>query len=72
MAKGEYLQFLDSDDWLTPNATEIFMRTVTEQDCDMVIADFYRVIEERVSQKGDIDKVVTHHEEADRERGSVK
>lgn len=56
IARGEYLQFLDSDDWITPNATEIFMRTVTEQDCDMVIADFYRVIGERVSQKGDIDR----------------
>lgn len=56
MAKGEYLQFLDSDDWITPDATGIFMRTVREQDCDMVIADFYRVIGERVSQKGDIDR----------------
>ena len=56
MAKGEYLQFLDSDDWITPTATEIFVRTVTEQKCDMVIADFYRVIGERVSQKGDIEK----------------
>lgn len=56
IAKGEYLQFLDSDDWLTLNATEIFMRTVTEYSCDMVIADFYRVVGERVSQKGDIDK----------------
>lgn len=56
MAEGEYLQFLDSDDWLAPNATEIFMHTATEQKCDMVIADFYRVIGERVSQKGDIDR----------------
>ena len=56
MAKGEYLQFMDSDDWLTPNATESFVRVVTEHPCDMVIADFYRVVGERVSQKGDIEK----------------
>lgn len=56
MARGEYLQFLDSDDWITPGATEIFIRTVTEQKCDMVIADFYRVIGDRVSQKGDIER----------------
>lgn len=56
MAAGEYLQFMDSDDWLTPNATESFMRAVTEHPCDMVIADFYRVVGERVSQKGDIEK----------------
>lgn len=56
MAEGEYLQFLDSDDWIPPHATESFVRTVTEHPCDMVIADFYRVVGERVSQKGDIDR----------------
>lgn len=56
MARGEYLQFVDSDDWITPDATEFFMRTMTERACDMVIADFYRVIGDRVAQKGDIEK----------------
>ena len=56
MARGEYLQFIDSDDWITPDATEFFMRTMTEYKCDMVIADFYRVIGDRVAQKGDIEK----------------
>lgn len=55
MAKGEYLQFVDSDDWLTPEATGAFVRAVGESGCDMVIADFYRVIGERVSQKGNIE-----------------
>lgn len=56
MAEGKYLQFVDSDDWLAPDATGFFIRTVTEHPCDMVIADFYRVIGERVAQKGDIEK----------------
>lgn len=56
MAQGEYLQFLDSDDWLTPDSTELLVRTVTDHPCDMVIADFYRVVGERVSQKGNIEK----------------
>lgn len=56
MARGEYLQFLDSDDWITPEATGLFVRTATETQCDMVIADFYRVIGERVSQKGAIEE----------------
>lgn len=55
-AKGEYLQFLDSDDWITPDATKLLVRTAAETGCDMVIADFYRVVGERVSQKGDIDR----------------
>ena len=56
MARGEYLQFLDSDDWLVPDAAELFVRTAEDHSCDMVIADFYRVIGERVAQKGDIDR----------------
>ncbi|MBO5293242.1 MAG: glycosyltransferase [Lachnospiraceae bacterium] len=55
-AKGEYLQFLDSDDWISPDATGLFVRTAMEQQCDMVIADFYRVKGERVSQKGAIEE----------------
>lgn len=56
MAKGEYLQFLDGDDWISPDATGLFVRTITEYQCDMVIADFYRVIGERVSPKGAIEE----------------
>ena len=56
LARGEYLQFLDSDDWITPDATALFVRTATEQQCDMVISQFYRVIGEHVSQKGAIDE----------------
>lgn len=56
MAKGEYIQFLDSDDWITPDATASFVRAATEQACDLVIADFYRVVNERVSQKGAIEE----------------
>lgn len=56
MAKGTYLQFLDSDDWITPEATGFFVRAAEERQCDMVIADFYRVIGERVAQKGDIEE----------------
>lgn len=26
MARGTYLQFLDSDDWITPDATRLFVR----------------------------------------------
>lgn len=54
LARGEYLQFLDSDDWITPDATGLLVRMATEHDCEMVIADFYRVIGERLSPKGKI------------------
>lgn len=54
-ARGTYLQFLDSDDWITPNATRLLVETAQQYHCDMVISDFYRVCGERVSRKGDID-----------------
>ena len=41
LARGEYLQFLDSDDWITPDATGLLVRMATEHHCEMVIADFY-------------------------------
>lgn len=43
MAQGTYLQFLDSDDWLAPDATESLVYAAQKFDADLVIADFYRV-----------------------------
>lgn len=54
-ARGTYLQFLDSDDWITPDATSSLVRAAEAHRCDLVISDFYRVVGERVSHKGDID-----------------
>lgn len=67
LSQGEYIQFLDADDWVTPDATRLFVRAMEEyENCDMVIADFYRVIDKRMSQKGDIDeeRLITREEYA--------
>ncbi len=56
LAQGKYLQFLDADDWITPNATRTFVESAETANADMVICDFYRVIDKRVSQKGSIDE----------------
>ena len=53
-AQGTYLQFVDSDDWITPDCTRLMARTALQSNCDMVVADFYRVSGERVSHKGGI------------------
>lgn len=55
-ARGTYLQFVDSDDWITPDATKRLVKTAEDNECDLVIADFYRVIGERLSPKGNIDE----------------
>ena len=55
MAQGTYLQFVDSDDWLAPNATSMLFQAALGAQADLVIADFYRVVEDRLAQKGDIE-----------------
>lgn len=63
-ARGEYLQFLDSDDWITPDAAQRLVHAAQEHSTDMVISDFYRVVDDRVSIKGDIeDDAVLSREE---------
>ena len=38
-ASGEYIQFLDSDDWLFPDALEVLLKAITAFQTDMVIFD---------------------------------
>jgi len=53
-ASGKYLQFVDSDDWISENATKVLVDKINETNCDMVIAGFYRVINGRKSEKSNI------------------
>lgn len=66
-ATGKYLQFLDADDWVTPDSTARFVEAVESHECDLVIADFYRVVDDWASHKGDIDAegVITREQYAD-------
>ena len=50
-ARGHYLQFVDSDDWLTPDATEKLVAAAEAHQADLVIADFYRVSGKLVDSK---------------------
>lgn len=51
LAKGKYLQFMDSDDWLTEDAVECMAMAAEQEKCDLVIADFYRVSKDRYVEK---------------------
>lgn len=43
LARGSFLQFVDCDDYLQPNATQLLVSTALEQDCDLVISPYTMV-----------------------------
>ena len=68
VASGDYVQFLDADDWLPFDSTKLLVREMEENDVEMVVGDFYRVVGNKVSKKGSIHEaeVITRNEYADR------
>ena len=50
-ATGTYFKVVDSDDWLTPDATEKLVAAAEAHQADLVIADFYRVSGKLVASK---------------------
>ena len=43
-AKGDFIFFLDSDDWLQPNAISLLLNKAAKENADVVIPDrFYKV-----------------------------
>lgn len=53
-AEGKYLQFVDSDDWVTPDATRMMVSAAEHSSCDMVITHFFRVNHDKIRRKGHI------------------
>ncbi|MFW9948727.1 MAG: glycosyltransferase family 2 protein [Candidatus Thorarchaeota archaeon] len=51
-ASGEYIFFLDADDWLEPNALESLLKIYHEEDTDLVIGDFFKIIKEKKRESG--------------------
>ena len=54
LIQGEYVQFLDADDYIPMESTKLLVRTMENTECDLVIADFYRVVGDKVARKGSI------------------
>ncbi|MBR5341250.1 MAG: glycosyltransferase family 2 protein [Erysipelotrichaceae bacterium] len=53
-ARGKYIQFIDVDDWLPFDSAKLMVRAMEENKADMVIGDFYRVVDDKISKKGSI------------------
>lgn len=46
-ATGDYLMFVDSDDYLESNAFEILINSINEKKCDILCFDYYSVIDDK-------------------------
>lgn len=66
-ARGKYLQFIDSDDWLTPDAVETLYHSSESTGCDLTVCHFYRVLEDHAAPRGHIrtERVLTRREYAE-------
>ena len=53
-AAGQYLQFVDGDDFLPPDATENLARTAAATGADLVVGRFWRVAGGRAAVRGHI------------------
>ena len=65
MAEGEYLQFVDADDRVAMEATQLLVERAQRTQADMVICHYYRVVgKKRKSVHGflETDKVLTQRE----------
>ena len=47
-AKGDYIYYLDSDDWLAPNAIKTLVDYAIENDCEIVQGGFYYVYDDHM------------------------
>ncbi len=41
LARGEYLTFVDSDDWVEPNYIEAMLEDIEKNQADLAVCDFY-------------------------------
>ena len=68
LATGDYIQFVDVDDYLPYESIKLMAREMEENPVQMVIADFYRVANDTISQKGSIQSggILTRREYAEK------
>lgn len=50
LATGEYIMFVDADDWVHPTITERLIKSITDEQ-DIVVCNSYRVLSERALLK---------------------
>lgn len=70
-SKGDYICFVDSDDWVTSDYVECFVRTATEDKSDVVISNICYVFENG-TQKSRTPRIVEHKVISNREALAIE
>ncbi len=67
LATGQYLQFVDSDDYMSPSSTKTMVQEAETSGADLVIAHFFRESKDQSAPKGHIreKKLLTRQEFAE-------
>ncbi|MGN0417674.1 glycosyltransferase family 2 protein [Anaerostipes faecalis] len=68
MAQGEYLLFVDSDDWIEENTCEMAVKKITDENADIVLWSYIREREDGSSKKRIFDTDVIFSEEETKEK----
>ena len=63
IAKGEYIAFVDSDDWLEPNMYQDLIARIEEHNADMAVCSFYECKENKKKAVGNSQLVKTFNTE---------
>ena len=62
--KGEYIAFLDSDDWLEQNALECMLTMAQNNSADVVVCEFYQeFVNKIIKPKGTFSEFIAEQEE---------
>ena len=61
-ATGEYVLFVDADDWIEPETVEKAVRKALETDADMVVFDFWKECANRSKPRGEKDSSIADSE----------
>lgn len=59
-ATGEYISFIDSDDWVSQDYVECLYRIIKKDNYDVAICDFVRSKDESVVDKKNTEKLITY------------
>lgn len=64
MARGKYLQFVDADDTLEPFATELLVQRAEDNNADLVIAAYNRIVPYKPKKEAKLDPLLPNKKEA--------